>query len=70
MSVAQVLAACEPDSDPDRRGAQVMLAAARSLYPGADLGELVAVACGFHPRMRELNPALAADVARRMGLVR
>lgn len=69
MNAAAILDACEPESDPDRRGAQVLLAAARSVWPRADLGELVVRAASFHPRMRELNPALVADVARSMGIV-
>lgn len=68
MNVAAILEACEVEVDEDRRGAQMMLAAARVVDPHADLAGLVALAATFHPRMRELNPAMVADVARRMGL--
>lgn len=68
MNAAAILDACEPETDPDRRGAQVLLAVARSVWPRAGLPELVAKVGLLDPQAAGLNPAMVADVARRMGL--
>jgi hypothetical protein len=41
VSVVETLAASPMETDPDRRGAQVLLAVARHLRPNADLADLV-----------------------------
>lgn len=68
VSAAAILDACEPESDPDRRGAQVYVAVARSMWPRAGLPELVAKVGLLDPQAAGLNPALLADVALRMGI--
>ena len=65
-SVVEILAASSPETDPDREGIRVLLATAHHLLPGADLAQLVVLATTFHPRMREFDPLIVADVARRM----
>lgn len=66
--IQRILDDCEPESDPERRGAQVLLALARQVLPDADLAGLVAFTAKLMPRAAELDPTLVADVARRMGI--
>lgn len=49
MSVSEVLAASEPESDPDREGWRMLLAVARSLAPRASVDVLVDLAISFAP---------------------
>lgn len=67
--IGQTLAACEPETDPERRGAQVLLAVARRLWPNADLGELVGRVALLDARGAAMDPAMVASVAQAMGLV-
>lgn len=64
----KILNSAVPETDPERRGAQVLLAAARGLRPNAGLAELVAWVRMFSAKGAEPDAELVADVARAMGL--
>lgn len=66
--IERVLAACPPESDPEREGIRVLLASAWVCCPRADLAEFVALAVRLFPVLSEFDPSLIADVARQMGL--
>lgn len=71
MSALGVPAGFEPETDPDRRGAQVLLACAWSLWPDAGMDELVdwalLMAGRDAPVGRELFEAVGLDMLLERG---
>jgi hypothetical protein len=68
-SIPEILAACVPESDPERRGAQVYLATARAEHRSASVEDLVCQLDRLGEGAAALDPAMVADVAARMGSV-
>lgn len=69
MSVVEILAATEPEADPDREGIRVLLATAMSLLPSSiSLDELVTVALGIFPELGQFDRDIVEGVAGRLGV--
>jgi hypothetical protein len=68
MNAAETLAASTTETDPVLEGIRVWLACAWSCSPRRDLADFIDAACLLMPELRQFDPMLVADVARRMCL--
>lgn len=66
--IQRLLAACPKEADPEREGVRILLAAAWTCFPCADLGDFVNKAVLMAPPLSEYDPTLISSVAQGMNL--